>query len=349
MTRTRLAEAYDIPRLIKGGWQLAGGHGPVDHQAALDDMFAFVDAGVDAFDCADIYTGVETLIGAFLAALRRRDGAARAARVRVHTKYVPDRDRLPTLSRADVVAGIDRSLRRLGVERLDLVQFHWWDFDVPGWVDAAGWLDELRRAGKIGHLGVTNCDVPHLAALIDAGLPIVSQQVQYSVLDRRPAHAMAAYCQAHGIHLLCYGGLAGGFLSTRWLGHEAPDEPLEHRSLVKYRLIIEEFGGWPLFQELLAVLTEVGARHGVGPGTVAVRWVLQQPQVAAVIVGARHTRHLADTLAVEALTLTSDDMAAIGQVQTRAVGPAGDVYHLERVAGGRHASIMRYNLQSSGA
>ncbi len=244
---------------MKGGWQLAGGHGPVDAAAALDDMDRFVDAGITTFDCADIYTGVEALIGEWL---RSRDVRGGAVPVQIHTKYVPDLDRLATHSRADVVRGVDRSLGRLGVERIDLVQLHWWDYDIPGYVEAAAWLDEQRRAGKIRHVGLTNFDQRRLAEIVAAGVPIVSHQVQYSVLDRRPANGIADQCARHGIGLLCYGALAGGFLSDRYLGRPEPAGPLENRSLVKYRLIIDEFGGWDRFQALLTVLGEVAARHG---------------------------------------------------------------------------------------
>ena len=143
--------------------------------------------------------------------------------------------------------------------------------------------------------------------------------------------------------LLCYGALAGGFLSERWLGPRAV-EPLENRSLVKYRLIIEEFGGWARFQELLAGLHVIATRHGAGVGAVAIRWVLDQPGVAGVIVGARHARHLDQLLAADSLTLDEADRARIQALQARSAGPAGDVYALERMKGGRHASIMRYTL-----
>src|SRR5262245_41746904 len=150
-------------------------------------MDRFVETGVTTFDCADIYTGVEALIGRWR---RRRKGSA-GADVQVHTKYVPDLDRLNTHSRADVSRGVERSLARLGVERLDLVQLHWWDYDIPGFVDVAGWLDELRRTGKIRHVGLTNFDRGRQAEIVAAGVPIVSHQVQYSVLDRRPANGLA--------------------------------------------------------------------------------------------------------------------------------------------------------------
>src|SRR5580765_2244715 len=164
--RAELAPGYTVSCLLKGGWQLAGGHGAVDAAAALADMDRFVDAGITTFDCADIYTGVEALIGEWL---KRRGAPGDAVPLQVHTKYVPDLDRLPTHSRADVVRGVDRSLARLGVERLDVVQLHWWDYDVRGYVDAAGWLDELRRAGKIRHIGLTNFDQLRLSEIVAGG------------------------------------------------------------------------------------------------------------------------------------------------------------------------------------
>ena len=339
----RFADGTAVPRIIKGGWQLAGGHGPVDDAQAIADMFAFAESGITAFDCADIYTGVEARIGRFLREWRAHHGA-RAAPIRVHTKCVPDRDRLPTLTRADVEATVDRSLRRLGVERLDLVQFHWWDYGVPGVVDAARHLVSLQQAGKIDQIGVTNFDTPHLTALLDAGVPVVAHQVQVSLLDRRALGAMAASCAARGVTLLAYGALAGGFLHERWLGSPAPADPLENRSLVKYRLIIDECGGWPAFQRLLEALAAIADRHATTIGTVALRWVLDRPDVGCAIVGARHVRHLASTVAALGLRLTDEDQAHLAAVVNDIGGPAGDVYELEREPGGRHAAIMRYGL-----
>jgi aryl-alcohol dehydrogenase-like predicted oxidoreductase len=341
--RVELTPGYSVSRILKGGWQLAGGHGAVDRAAALDDMARFVDAGITTFDCADIYTGVEALIGEFLRS--RREGPA----IQVHTKYVPDIDTLETLTRRDVETAIDRSLTRLGVERLDLVQFHWWNYAVPRFVEVAGWLDACRRSGKIAHLGATNFATQPLRDMLAAGIPMVSHQVQYSVMDRRPATAMAALCDEAGIQLLCYGGIAGGFLSDRYLDQPAPVAPLDNRSLVKYQLIIDEFGGWDRFQAMLRVLRAIADRHAVSISAVALRWVLDQPRVAGVIVGARHGRHLADLEHVAALSLTAADRAAIAAAQEGSAGPAGDVYELERAPGGAHGAIMRYTLNAGPA
>jgi aryl-alcohol dehydrogenase-like predicted oxidoreductase len=330
-------------RLIKGGWQLAGGHGAVDESAAISDMFAFAEAGITAVDCADIYTGVEAMIGRFLKEWKAKYGAE-APHIRVHTKCVPDLDLLPTLTRADLERTVDRSLRRLGVEQLDLVQFHWWDYSLGDPLEAALHLDAMRREGKIRELGVTNFDVPHLRSLLDAGVPVVAHQLQCSLLDRRALGSMRELCAAHGVKLLAYGALAGGFLHERWLGAPAPTEPLENRSLVKYRLIIEEWGGWEPFQSLLHVLKAIADRHQTSVGAVALRWVLDQPQVAAAIVGARHAKHLAATLAALNVTLTAAERAELAAALGDGEGPSGDVYSLEREKGGRHAAIMRYGL-----
>jgi aryl-alcohol dehydrogenase-like predicted oxidoreductase len=343
-----LAPGYAIPRLIKGGWQLAGGHGPVDRRSAIADMMAFAEAGITAFDCADIYTGVEELIGEFLRAWRERHGP-NAPPVRVHTKCVPDRDLLPVLTFAHIEALIDRSLRRLGVDTLDLVQFHWWDYAAPRWLEAAGHLATLQRAGKIRHIGLTNFDTAHVQAIVESGVPVVSHQVQASLLDRRALRDMAAYCRAHQIGLLAYGALAGGFFHERWHGVPAPAEPLENRSLVKYRLIIEEFGGWHAFQQLLDCLTEVAVAHDTTVGAVAMRMMLDEPDITAVIVGARHAAHLASTCAALALTLNDDQRRAILALVHAAPGPGGDVYTLERDPTGPHAGIMRYNLNTASA
>jgi len=342
-----LSPGYRISRVLRGGWQLAGGHGVIEDDRAISDMAAFVHHGITTFDCADIYTGVEAMIGRFRARILASRGAEALAAFKVHTKFVPDWDVLPRLDRASVRAVIDRSLQRLGMERLDLVQFHWWNYAVPRAVETALVLEELRREGKIDRIGGTNFDTAHVGALLDAGVPLVSMQVQYSLLDRRPENGLVALAQERGVKLLCYGTVAGGFLSRRWLGAPEPREPFANRSLVKYKLIIDDFGGWNLFQELLAVLEAIGQRHGVSLTAVATRWVLDRPAVAGAIVGARYAEHLPDTLAVFRLTLDDSDRAAIAAILARSTGPLGDTYTLERDREGRHGRIMHYNLSQS--
>lgn len=332
--------AFPASRLIKGGWHLAGGHGAIDRAQAKRDMAAFVEAGITSFDCADIYTGVEELIGEF-----RSEYSGHARAVRVHTKYVPDLAQLASVDRASVAATIERSLRRLRVERLDLVQFHWWDYAVPRYVEIALELERLRRDGKIDRIGVTNFDVARLAEMVDAGVPIAAHQVQYSLLDDRPAASgMVEYCRRHGIALLCYGTVAGGFLSDRWLGAPAPADLAHNRSLVKYRLIVDEFGGWSRLQTLLAALTAIAARRGTDVAGVAIAAMLARPGVAAAIVGATNASHLPALRGVATLALDDADFAAIATATRDRRGPAGEVYALERDRDGPHGRIMKYDL-----
>lgn len=336
--RYSLPDGYSMSRLIKGGWHLAGGHGALDADQACRDMAQFVEAGITTFDCADIYTGVEALIGSF-----RRAYPALAGHVQVHTKFVPDLAVLKTLDCRYVESIIDRSLARLGAERLDLVQFHWWDFAVPRYVEAALELERLQRAGKIARIGVTNFDTSHLEELLVAGVPIVAHQLQYSLVDDRPQATMVALCRDRGIAMLCYGTVCGGFLSERWLGRPDPCGALSNRSLIKYKLIIDDFGSWALFQELLTVLARIAAKHGSDIASVGTSAVLDRPQVAAAIVGATSTAHLAAHARIEALRLDSEDRAAISAVTKRRRGPNGDVYELERDRTGRHGRIMKYD------
>jgi aryl-alcohol dehydrogenase-like predicted oxidoreductase len=346
--RIELAPGYDISRVIRGGWQLSSSHSQSVSDDPVSDMIAFADAGITTFDCADIYTGVEEMIGRFRQRYWNERGADALARIRVHTKFVPDLGILPTIDKAYVERVIDTSLKRLKMDRLDLVQFHWWNYGVARWLETAGWLEDLRQAGKINRIGGTNFDTAHMLDIIRAGVPLSSMQVQYSLLDRRPARTMADAARANNVALFCYGTVAGGFLGERWLGAPEPQAPLENRSLVKYKLIIDEFGGWNLFQDLLKALAAVARRHDADIATVASAAVLARPGVAAVIVGARNRSHLASNLKISALSLDDEDKALIDRVLARSCDLEGDVYTLERDTAGRHGSIMKYNLNSEG-
>ena len=347
MQRIELAPGYSISRILKGGWQLAGDHGSVDRAAAIADMGAYYDAGITAFDCADIYTGVEEMIGEFRDDYRQRRGADSLHQLKIHTKFVPDLSSLQTIDRKHVEQTIDRSLARLRVERLDLVQFHWWDYSVARYLDVAHWLRELQQAGKIDRLSGTNFDTQRTRELVESGIELTSMQVQYSLLDRRPARQLGAYAREHGIHLFCYGTVAGGFLSGRWLGTAEPGPDIANRSLIKYKLILDDFGGWDIFQTLLQTLDRIAAKHDVSIATIATRWVLDQEQVAGAIVGVRRGDHLPEHLKVMAITLDAEDRSTIEQVLAQSSTIEGDVYSVERDIHGRHGNIMKYELNNA--
>ncbi len=342
--RFSLTEDYSVSRIIKGGWHLAGGHGKIDKRQAVNDMRAFVEAGITTFDCADIYTGVEELIGQFLGEYKAQMLSGELEEVQVHTKYVPDYDSLADLKKEDVTQVIDRSLKRLGVERLDLVQFAWWDYQFPGYIETCFHLAELQQEGKIRYLGVTNFDTNHVQDLASTGLKIVSNQVQYSVIDRRVAFDEPETTKQLNIPLLCYGSMAGGFLSDLYLNKREPQPPFENRSLTKYKLILEEFGTWDLYQQLLRVLNSIAEKYQVGIGEIAGKYVLQQPGVGSIVVGARNTKHLQGLKSLGGFNLDSGDLQQIQKVLDLSSGPTGPFYELERDKEGRHGAIMKYNL-----
>ena len=342
--RIELQKGYSISRVIKGGWHLAGGHGTISEQTALEDMLHFNEAGITTFDCADIYTGVEELIGKYLRKHKDAFSSGNLAPIQIHTKYVPDYNALASLSKTETEKIIDRSLRRLGVERLDLVQFAWWDYQFPKYIETALHLKELQKAGKIRFLGITNFDTQRIEELIAAGVEIASNQVQYSVFDHRVEKKMTALATKHQIPYLCYGTVAGGFLSDRYLNAPDPVPPYENRSLTKYRLIIEEFGSYELFQQALRILRKIADKHQVNISEVACQFILQKPMVAGVIVGARNRSHLAGLQSLTTFQLDADDIAAIQEVRDKANGPTGPFYELERDKTGKHGSIMKYNL-----
>ena len=349
--RFELTPGYDISRLIVGGWQLSAGHraDAVALDEAVERLVAMADMGLDTFDCADIYTGVEELYGRFLRRWRTTSSGARS--IRIHTKLVPD---LAVLEQADgaYVRGIvERSLRRLGVERLDLVQFYWWDFERGDWLGAVRALAELQREGKVRCVGATNFTAQEVAQMEGAGVRVVANQVQYSALDRRPEDGgLADACLVSDMRMLCFGGLAGGFLTSTWLDRPDPGyEGLPNRSLTKYRLIIDEFGGWHAYQSLLRTLATVADEHGVDAATVALRFVLDQPGVAAAIVGFSSVARMADNGRALGLELTREDHARVRSHTDAAPGPGGDIFALERDRDGPHGRIMRYELNADGA
>ena len=299
--RTLLAPGLEISRIVTGLWQVADQERSgqaLDPATAADAMAAYADAGLTTFDVADHYGSAELVAGTLGA---RRDD------VQLLTKWVPAPGPATRRSVDDAVA---RALARLGADRIDLLQFHPWSYADPGWLDRLFMLDEHRAAGRIRHLGLTNCDAAHLDMVVRSGVPIASNQVCVSLLDHRAAGAMTEVCRTHGVRLLAYGALAGGFLAERWLGREGPpiDESLTW-SQMKYRRFIDRAGGWDRFQGLLRVVDRVARRLGVSVANVACRHVLDQPAVAGIIVGARlgETSHIEDNLNL--LRFSLDDRA----------------------------------------
>jgi aryl-alcohol dehydrogenase-like predicted oxidoreductase len=321
-----------IQRLLNGLWQVSGGHGAIDPRRAIPAMLALHAAGFTTWDLADHYGPAEDFIGEFRRQLAAARGPAALAEVQAFTKWVPPPARM---SRAAVTDAIATSRRRMATESLDLLQFHWWEYGNEQYLTALDYLAELKQAGQIKHLGLTNFDTEHLGRILDHGVPIVSNQVQYSLIDRRPEVRMAALCQARGVRLLTYGTLCGGLLSETYLGQPEPGRmALNTASLRKYKQMIDAWGGWGLFQQLMGALKGIAGKHDVSIANVATRYILDRPAVAGVIVGVRLgvSDHHTDNARVYALSLDDADRAQIEPVLARAndlfkiIGDCGDEY-----------------------
>jgi aryl-alcohol dehydrogenase-like predicted oxidoreductase/enamine deaminase RidA (YjgF/YER057c/UK114 family) len=331
--RVELAPGLVVSRVVTGLWQVADmerGGRTLDLDRAAAEMAAYAEAGFDAFDMADHYGSAEDIAGRFnrlVADGRTRLGAG--SRPAVFTKWCPTPGRMSS----DIVrAAVDRARERLQTQTIDLLQFHWWTFQHPGWLDAMHELAKLQSEGLIRHLGVTNFDTDHLRLLVRDGITVATNQVCFSLLDRRAAEDMTALCRAEDIKLLAYGTLAGGLLSEKWLARAEPAaSEIADWSTMKYKRFVDAVGGWEALQGILRALRTVAARHGVSIANVATRWVLEQPAVGAVIVGARlgEREHRSDNRHLFGFALDRSDREAIDQALTptkRIPGDCGSEY-----------------------
>jgi aryl-alcohol dehydrogenase-like predicted oxidoreductase/enamine deaminase RidA (YjgF/YER057c/UK114 family) len=322
--RIRLTPDLDISRLVCGLWQVADiekNGETIDPETGADALAAYAKAGFDTFDMADHYGSAEIITGRLLA---RFEGAERP---RAFTKWCPEPG---PMTREIVRRGVEERLERLNVAKIDLLQFHWWTFEHPAWLDALHEMQAMKEEGLIGALGLTNVDAAHLALALSDGIEIVSNQVSFSLIDRRAAGDLSRVCARSGVKLLAYGTLCGGFLSEKWLGKPEPTE-IADWSRSKYKRFIDTAGGWEFYQAILRAASNIARKHSVSLSNVASRWVLEHEAVAATIIGARlgESEHRDDNLNVFRFALDADDHAALDAAfaQTTPIpGDCGDEY-----------------------
>jgi aryl-alcohol dehydrogenase-like predicted oxidoreductase len=331
----QLAPDLRICRIVNGMWQVAGGHGYIDRRQAIDGMTRYHDAGFTSWDLADIYGPAEDLIGEFRRKLSslKRTGEGELNKSQALTKWVPQPQ---IITRSIVNESIQRSLRRMDVNSLDLVQFHWWDYNNPYYIDALKYLSELRDKGIIKHLGLTNFDTERMQIMVDSDIQIVSNQVQYSIIDRRPEVKMIPFCLKYNTSILAYGSICGRLLSERYLGRTRQPflAELDTVSLRKYMQMIDAWGGWDLFQELLTTLKRIAQKYNVSIANVATRYILDKAAVAGVIIGARLgiSDHRNNNAQVFNFGLDKSDYNNIDAICTKSnnlfekIGDCGDEY-----------------------
>ncbi len=309
-------------------WQVAGGHGQINRESAISEMLHYHQAGFTTWDMADIYGPAEEYLGEF----RKRLEKEELANIQALTKFVPNPG---PMTRSIVEYYIDKSIQRMNVESIDLVQFHWWDYNDASYLDALNHLSKIRDEGKIKYIGLTNFDTDRIKIMVQQGIKLVSNQVQYSVLDQRPEVKMIPFCKKNDIKLITYGTLLGGFFSEKYLGKSEPTRAdLDTLSLQKYKNMIDAWGGWDLFQELLIVLDQIAKKHKFGIANVVTRFILDRPCVAGAIIGARLgiAEHRACNAKVFSFSLDDKDHSKISIVTSKAndlfesIGDCGDEY-----------------------
>ena len=316
--RLRLSDRLEISRVLTGLWQVADiekNGETIDPETGAGWLEAYASQGFDTFDMADHYGSAEIIAGRLLA-------RGSSPRPLVFTKWCP----APGDMTGEVVrAGVQERLDRLGVDRVDLLQFHWWSFQHPAWLDALHELNRLRDEGLIAEIGVTNFDAAHLQVALSDGIPLLTNQVSFSLVDRRAAGPLSELCISRNTRLLAYGTLCGGFLSDRWLREPEPAE-IPDWSKMKYKRFIDTAGGWEAFQGILRAAGEIARRHHVSISNVATRWVLDHPAVAGVIVGARlgERIHAADNLKLFGFSMDDEDRERLSEAFTGTKSIPGD-------------------------
>lgn len=321
-----------IHKIINGMWQVSGGHGQIELQKAIQSMKLHSDNGFITWDLADHYGPAEDFVKIFRDEIRKEGNEEILEDLKFFTKWVP---RPQKITRKEVENAIDVSRKRMGMESLDMVQFHWWDYSDINYLKAIEYLNDLREEGIIKYLSLTNFDTKHLKIITEMGIRITSNQIQYSIIDKRPEKLMIPYCKKNDIKILAYGTLGGSLLSERFLNQSEPKRAqLFTSSLQKYKHMIDMWGDWNTFQELLSVLDGIGKKHGVNIANVAVRYILENPTVGGAIIGVRLgiSENIEKNLKVFDFSLDEDDLNQINEVTERSndlfkiIGDCGDEY-----------------------
>ena len=268
-----------------GAWAIGGGNwefawGPQDDSQSVAAIHRALDVGVNWIDTAAIYG-----LG------HSEEVVARALKTTSHKPYVftkcsmrwnEDRSIYRSLRAASLREELEGSLRRLGVETIDLYQIHW---PNPEAEIEEGWetLARFKQEGKVRWIGVSNFSVEQMKRAQTIA-PITSLQPPYSMLRRSIEDEVLPFAEANGIAVINYSPMVSGLLTgklTRERVAAFPEDDWRKRAV--------EFNEPRLSRnlELVELLREIGAGHGVGPGVVAVAWTLRHPAITAAIVGGR--------------------------------------------------------------
>lgn len=325
---TLLQDDTPLCRVITGMWRASDPRGCAPTTADVTKaIHAAVDAGFSTFDLADTYGDAELHVREYA----RSVGRAASQRLQFCTRLVIDpRELQGAVSKATVQHYVDRALSRMDQERIHLLQLQWADFSDARFIDFLGYLGEMKREGKVRSVGTANFPTRQLKYVSSQGIRIASNQVSFSLLDRRPIVEMADWCSDNDVGLLAYSTLGGGFFTEKYLGLPEPTRrACGTAGLQRFSLLIKVWGGWSLFQELLYAIKVVADKHDVSMANVAVKWALQYPGLAAVIVGAQlgiasETDHILNNVKAFEFSLDDEDMQMLDAIALR----GNDMYRL---------------------
>ncbi|WP_455929554.1 aldo/keto reductase [Pseudomonas fluorescens] len=324
-------------------------------QTTEKDAFAILDAYVEAggnlIDTANVYAGgvAEQVVGRWIAN-RPEEVTGRvvlATKARFGTG--PDVNDVG-LSRRHLQRALDKSLKQLNVDRIDLYQMHGWDPLTPV-EETLAFLDEAVRSGKVSYIGLSNFTGWQLQLMISTAkamgvhLP-VTLQGQYSLLSREIEWEVIPAVLHNGIGLLPWSPLAGGFLTGKYKRGGKPDSDTRAGSDNKlYQWTSAEYADSDRNWATIDKLVEIAKAMGVPPSQVALSWLSNRPGVTAPIVGARTLKHLADNLGAAELVLSSDATSALDDVSA----PVSGGYPYGAFGVGQRARAVDSSAQALGA
>ena len=306
LATTRLGRTgMHVTRTGFGAWAIGGGDwrfawGPQDDNDSIAAIHRALDLGINWIDTAAIY-GLghsEEVVAKALKSAREKPYVFTKCSLR----WNPDRSIYHSLKAASLAEELEGSLRRLGVETIDLYQVHWPDPDEQ---IEEGWeaLARFREQGKIRWVGVSNFSVEQMKRAQKIA-PITSLQPPYSMLRRAIEEEILPFAQAHGIGVINYSPMVSGLLTGKMTAARVAALPPDD-----WRRDAVEFNEPRLSRNLSLVelLREIGAGHGVGPGVVAVAWTLHHPAITAAIVGGRNAGQVEETARALDFRLSDDE------------------------------------------
>lgn len=285
--------------------------GDTDLKDAQRQIDLCLDHGVNLVDTANVYSGSksEQIIGAALTD-GRRDRVLLATKVRFPTGQGPN-DR--GLSRWHIIREAEKSLQRLKTDVIDLYQVHEWDGQTP-LEETIEALDTLIKQGKVRYVGCSNYSAWHLMKALgvaDAAhyQRFVSQQIHYTLHSREAEYELVPLGLDQGVGVLVWSPLAGGWLSGKYTRNTRPESGRQQTGFKEPPIY-----DWDHLWNIVDVVNEVAAAHGVSGAQVSLAWLLQRPLVASVIIGGRNFSQFEDNLNAVDLKLTADEVARLDKV-----------------------------------